>query len=605
MITKNHPSAYAELFAKAKNALSEYGSDKFKTAPMNNIDDYFACLAELARIENQYPDQVDPIFTILPATEQTFNIDADKRSIAIPENFAKYGVGVQGDEIAEILYFSIDRYFDAMDLADMDIIIQWKHEKDPDHVSNLSATYKRSLTLQPGKIVFGWPITSEITERSGKINFSVRFYRRGLDGNNKDILEYSFSTLTAEIKIQNGLDFELTTESIASAYNKNSLIYKNLRNSKKAEIGYVIAAPSFTGYFIQVMNEVEDEESGEVILVPSLVVTKPAETEYNLPVTFVAKAAVNPMSDDEYISGAGLTYSWFKQLNSGDEEQDSVHLYVEVAANTAYNPNEIYYEKKTVTDPEHGTYEVYEPYYITGDNNPFDDGIVLYTRHSKFIPVKAGTYYSKATNTYTVGAEKFINSATWVIPGAVSTSFTYPNGKNVLLDAENGAELQIEATAETGDTVVQWYYKANNTEEATAIEGATEDVYTAKSEGFYFIEATNTRNADSKVSTSDVIEANFNASEPVINNYYINNNIQSAEASSYAAEIGDTLKVTIGSLSYTESIDYNWVRVSDETETHVATGNELTTTESGNYKCIVKNTYKGRDKVTSSKLFKV
>ena len=70
---------------------------------LNNIDDYFACLAELARIENEYPEQIDPIFTILPATEQTFNIDADKRSIAIPENFAKYGVGVQGDEIAEIL----------------------------------------------------------------------------------------------------------------------------------------------------------------------------------------------------------------------------------------------------------------------------------------------------------------------------------------------------------------------------------------------------------------------------------------------------------------------------------------------------------------------
>jgi hypothetical protein len=125
MITKNHPSAYADLFAKATEALRAHGStDAFKNATIVNIDDYFACLAELARIEND-PNikNIDPIFTILPATEQTFDIDANKRTISIPENFAKYGVGVQGDEIAEILYFSIDRYFDAMDLAEMDIIV--------------------------------------------------------------------------------------------------------------------------------------------------------------------------------------------------------------------------------------------------------------------------------------------------------------------------------------------------------------------------------------------------------------------------------------------------------------------------------------------------
>jgi hypothetical protein len=148
MITKNHPSAYAELFIKAQAALKNHGSDEaFKNATISNIDDYFACLAELARIEETYPNEYDPIFTILPATEQTFNIDADKRSISIPDNFARYGVGVQGDEIAEILYFSIDRYFDAMDLADMDIIVQWKHEKDNELANNLSATYKKSLTL--------------------------------------------------------------------------------------------------------------------------------------------------------------------------------------------------------------------------------------------------------------------------------------------------------------------------------------------------------------------------------------------------------------------------------------------------------------------------
>lgn len=600
MVTKNHPSAYAELFDKAKKALSEYGSDKFKSAPMNNIDDYFACLAELARIENEYPEQIDPIFTILPATEQTFNIDADKRSISIPENFAKYGVGVQGDEIAEILYFSIDRYFDAMDLAEMDIIVQWAHEKD-ENVNNLSATYKRSLTLQPGKIVFGWPITSEITERPGKINFSIRFYRRGVDANNNEILEYSFSTLTTTIKIQSGLDFDLDEQSITAAYNKNSLIYKNLRNSKKAEIGYVIAAPAFTGYFVQITEGEDGEQTTR------LVVTKPTEEQYDLPVVFVSKATVNPATDDEYISGAGLSYSWFQKLNTGDIVQDSAHLYVEVTSGAAYNSNEIYYEKKTVTDPENGTYEVYEPYYVSGDNNPLDDGVTLYTRHSKFVPTKAGTYYSKATNTYTVGAEKSIDSVTWVIPGAVPVSFVYTSGKNILLDNELGAELSVEANAATGTTAVQWYHNAttDSFDEAVKLPDATDLVYTADAEGYYFVKATNTRNAESLDSISEAIVANFDASEPVITVYYINDVAQNNSATSYAAEIGNSLKVAIGEMAYSTDVEYKWVLVSGETETFVASGDVLEVSASGNYKCIVKNIYKGRDKVTSSKLFKV
>ena len=118
------------------------------------------------------------------------------------------------------------------------------------------------------------------------------------------------------------------------------------------------------------------------------------------------------------------------------------------------------------------------------------------------------------------------------------------------------------------------------------------------------LEAINIRNKDSLISTSDAIEANFDASAPVIKNYYINNEIQQI-ADSYSAEIGNTLKITIEDLDYSSEVFYEWVRTENETETHVGTGSELMPTEEGRYKCIVKNTYKGRDKVTSSKVFKV
>jgi hypothetical protein len=134
MITKNHPTAYAELFKKAQEVLNKYGQTNSEgnkvteAVTISNIDDYFGVLKALAEIEQRaesgnISEYIDPIFTILPATEETFNIDANSRKISIPDNFAKYGAGVQGDEIAEILYFSIDRYFDAMDLAEMDILV--------------------------------------------------------------------------------------------------------------------------------------------------------------------------------------------------------------------------------------------------------------------------------------------------------------------------------------------------------------------------------------------------------------------------------------------------------------------------------------------------
>jgi hypothetical protein len=66
----------------------------------------------------------------------------------------------------------------------------------------------RDLESEPGYIIFGWPLSSAITEKDGVVKFSVRFY--SLDASNK--IDYSFSTLTASATIKTGLnlDFENT-----------------------------------------------------------------------------------------------------------------------------------------------------------------------------------------------------------------------------------------------------------------------------------------------------------------------------------------------------------------------------------------------------------
>ena len=87
MITQNH-AKNQDLYDRAIQVLQEKGSGDYKNiTEIKNIDEYFNCLQELVRIENEYKDEVDPIFTMLPTTEETFKINANTREITTPPAF--------------------------------------------------------------------------------------------------------------------------------------------------------------------------------------------------------------------------------------------------------------------------------------------------------------------------------------------------------------------------------------------------------------------------------------------------------------------------------------------------------------------------------------
>jgi hypothetical protein len=50
------------------------------------------------------------------AGEEVFKVDLNLRTITVPPTFLKIGA-VQSDQMAELIVFSADRYFDYMDLA--------------------------------------------------------------------------------------------------------------------------------------------------------------------------------------------------------------------------------------------------------------------------------------------------------------------------------------------------------------------------------------------------------------------------------------------------------------------------------------------------------
>ena len=97
MITKtlNLDSAYAELFdeirEKSNGAIN-----------IDNVEGFFGNILEISALDKKY--------LRLPLDEPLFAIDANSRKITVPDAFKSNGLSVQGDHLAETVYFVIDRY---------------------------------------------------------------------------------------------------------------------------------------------------------------------------------------------------------------------------------------------------------------------------------------------------------------------------------------------------------------------------------------------------------------------------------------------------------------------------------------------------------------
>ena len=206
---------------------------------ITTLEEYFCYIADLRRIDKK--------FTILPlpgmtdkdgkkdGDEEFFFIDANTRTITVPDAFQKNGVSVQGDEIAEMLYFKIDRYFDMNDLGEKKVYIEWTLPADPvtgQRKSGASVPDIINTEVAPGYVIVGWPIRSELTQIPGKIDFAVRFYDIHDEGTYANRVVYSFSTIAASVEVKPSLN--LNIEKIAldgSALNSEDLIGSRLENS--------------------------------------------------------------------------------------------------------------------------------------------------------------------------------------------------------------------------------------------------------------------------------------------------------------------------------------------------------------------------------------
>lgn len=213
---------YKQLFAKAYQALEanhitpkvEYADKAFHT-----LDEYFAHLADLYTI--------DPVYILLPLDETTFDINANKRTISNPNI-----VILQNDQNAEIVMFTIDRYFDFKDLSTAEIYVQWTL---PDETEGATKIEVVDMTTIPGKLRFGWPLDKAVTAQKGKVKFSVRFWNRDKmkneSGEMVDTVVYSLNTLTSTLTISESLQPELTEDTLVDTPLNDGFFKKAIINS--------------------------------------------------------------------------------------------------------------------------------------------------------------------------------------------------------------------------------------------------------------------------------------------------------------------------------------------------------------------------------------
>lgn len=237
-ISKENAQKYSQLFSEANQALIRkwigeekkptdpnlFGEliedpetgDRYYTNEISSLNSYFSWINDLLNItelpilgDNNavVPGKVEDFdgmrFSMLPIDEDVFSINANTRDISVPKSFADNGISVCGDEISEVIYFKINRFFDATDLFNQDVMIEWIA---PSGLKGYSVPTVKVLDETTNYVIFGWALASAITAKAGNVTFSVRFYKYDGDTNK---IQYSLSTKTQTAKILPSIDLKI------------------------------------------------------------------------------------------------------------------------------------------------------------------------------------------------------------------------------------------------------------------------------------------------------------------------------------------------------------------------------------------------------------
>lgn len=564
-VTKDNHDTYQRLFSEINEKLS-YTEDK---EVIRDIGDYFLALGSIR--DHVVGTESDWHFLILPVDEGLFEINANTRAISVPTEFARNGVAVQGDESAEIIYFSIDRYFDTTDLFERDILIQYEL---PNGEQGLIVPCNKTIDFIKDKVVFGWIIDETITKQAGNVKFSVRFYERGKDEYDNPILKFGFGTLTSTIKINQALNIDIEdADAITSILtDKTQQYYSFMRSSKNDSADVVPAKPSFVG----ISPDTGIIASNDTIKGRAMFTEEALEN---------SKKSIGELS---------YYFAYTGNENNANEEIAAVTDYQKAEVDN-YNRYDIYWFAGNGTEP-------YTKYYYDAATWE-EDKDKLYYQFATLTPTKPGQYQLVAVNTTGRGVSKLEEKATteaWIIPFADKVTIVV-DGYIMIDDDSNTAIISPTYTKnDKGILTYQWY------KDDGMIDKETNKSYTASTEGTYYVKVTNTLSSDNITeTTSKNIIVSLPPLKPSIKNYLIDGaekTEKDLDEDIYINGAARSIGVVLNEFpNRSDEITYQWYKGAKEIAG--ANSNTLQVTEVGSYKVAITNKYNTFTKTIFSEKF--
>ena len=619
---------------------------------ITSLEDYFGYIEQLRAIDRRY--------TILPLEDEEnfFEIDANTRAINIPKSFKDNGVAVQGDEIAEILYFKINRFFDMDDLGEKNVYIQWKAPANP---NDKTATRKEGVSvpwvidrnIKPGYVIIGWPLASEITEFPGKLDFSVRFYTMGEEDGK---IKYSLSTTTSTVEIKEGLNYDLEKlETDQSAViDSANLIINRLTNTDKDDPNAPI--PENPEFIDQIILNAQDydvsyDEKGNPVY--EVYLTNPSTGEESDAI-YSVQAVVN--------DAGTITYTWFKKDEFGEIVSSGAKsriAFKEVDAGEVYNPNKTYYKEEAIDTYVRFDFEK-EGY--ANLSEALAAGVKLYERFSE-VTIEStgnnvlGSYQVRATNRVSRKTSKTFGGIAYVHGPEEPQIITDLPGQEVFVSNGDGTldsitlELETDTDAHAYNHYTYMYrsfQSPESGEEDVVLNAPNTNSYTIAGEiydenyenktygdGYYWVILDSKLNGKTETVTSEKVRVTHEASPVTITN-------DTTNSSNGDYSINTPLKVSVtfnpieerNRISEVDYVTYQWYKyggtqsfdtlkadldaaergsyVVKPTDVPIAQANKdtvkLTNTdrdENGYYFCQVTNYYNGTEAVRCSAFFNV
>ena len=388
-----------KTYVLAEDQDRDPNKDYYKANDITSLNLYFSYLKSLTNI--------DKIYTMLPLDENIFEIDANSRTIKVPKDFAENGISVQGDEIAEILYFKIDRYFDAVDLSTKDVCIQWRAagmNEDGTTRDGMSAPWLVDYKTYKDCVVFGWPISSAITKDAGEISFAVRFYE--FNNLNKKI-EYSLGTLTQKVTIKPSLDFnieEALKDIAEGTHNSPLIVDDNNALIKDRTKDSLIEDGSFEADVPEFIRNLYLDYDNDPMAAESTARPDPYDESIMNIEGWLAKDTSTPeqfrrlpVTAKVYATGGGrITYSW-RKLDIDDSHAiafaENPKFIFEPFTGNAPEEGIIYYTKVDVNTYERHTGDCFDRTDV--ENYPAGG---IYERYSSAVIDSVGQYIVTVTN---------------------------------------------------------------------------------------------------------------------------------------------------------------------------------------------------------------